>query len=47
MTDKERMDFVCGRLYGLAGTTRYTIDPDMRIELKDLAALLAKQEVKR
>ena len=45
MTDKERMSFVCGRLYGLSGTVRYQMDSDLRIELKNLAALLARQEV--
>ena len=45
MTDQQRMAFAAGRLYGLAGTVRYQVDPDMRIELKTIAQLLAHQEV--
>lgn len=45
MTDNQRMSYVCGRLYGLAGTVRYQMDSDLRIELKNLAAFLARQEV--
>ena len=37
MTDQQRMAFAAGRLYGLAGTVRYQVDPDMRIELKTIA----------
>ena len=45
MTDEQRLSFAAGRLYGLAGTVRYQMDPDLRIELKTIAQLLAHQEV--
>lgn len=45
MTDEQRMQFCAGRLYGLAGTVRYKIEPDLRKEIKEIAQLLAHQEV--
>ena len=44
MTDQQKMAFVCGHLYGLAGTVRYQLDDDLRAELRTLAQLLATHE---
>lgn len=44
MTDEQRLQYVIGRLYGLCGTVRYEMDPKLRLELKELAAILNKQE---
>jgi len=43
----EKIAWVSGRLYGLCGTVRYDIPNELRIELKQLAALLAGQEVSK
>ena len=40
-TDKQKLQYVIGRLYGLAGTVRYTIDDQLRMELKEIARTLA------
>ena len=37
-------NFVAGRLEGLAGTDRYRVEEAMRLELKELAALLINAE---
>ena len=42
---QEKIAWVSGRLYGLCGTVRYEVPDGLRVELKNLAALLAGQEV--
>jgi len=44
--DPSKISFVSGRLYGLCGTVRYDIPHELRIELKNLGAMLNNQEVK-
>ena len=39
---RERTAYLVGRLQGLAGTVRYKVEPEMRIELKEIASLLVK-----
>lgn len=46
MTDEQLLQYAAGRLYGLCGTLRYEIDPQLRIELKEIAQKLARQDPK-
>ena len=38
---KQQIQYICGRLYGLAGTVRYAMDDQLRTELKEIATTLA------
>lgn len=46
MTDEQLLQYAAGRLYGLCATVRYKLPTELRLELKELAQKVARQEVK-